>query len=176
MNEQTFSETQKFKQVWIWVLVTFVMGGALLYLWYGVYQQLYLGRPFGDHPASNVALVAGALFETIMCIVIVAILASIKMVVEAENDKIKIRFFPFKTMEILYGNIRNIRARDYSPLREFGGSGMRRSWNGTTKAFTLSGHRGVELTLRDGGQVMIGSQKADELADFLGSHLIQEAK
>jgi len=174
MNEQIFVETQKFKQVWIWVLVAVVMGGTLLFLWHGVYQQLYLGRTFGDHPSPNGALVIGVVFETVMCIVIASILGSIKLVVEAGPDRIKIRFFPFKTLEISLGNIREFQVRDYEPLKEFGGWGMLRSWDGKTKAFSMSGRRGVEVFLLDGNRVMIGSQRSEELGEVLKAHRVQE--
>ncbi|MBW8868301.1 MAG: hypothetical protein JF610_13410, partial [Acidobacteria bacterium] len=35
------------------------------------------------------------------------------------------------------------------------------------RAYSISGNRGVELTLADGRRVMIGSQRADELAAAL---------
>jgi len=174
MMTPTFSETQKFKQVWVWMLVGLVMGGSLLFLWYGVYEQVYLGHPFGDHPAPNGALVMGVVFETVMCIVIASILASIKLVVETRPDSIQVRFFPFKKLEISYGNIREFQVRDYQPLKEYGGWGMRRSWDGKTKAFNMSGRRGVELFLLDGSKVIIGSQKADELGEVLKGHRVQE--
>lgn len=174
MNTPTFSETQKFKQVWVWVLVGLVMGGALAFLWWGIYQQVYLGHPFGDHPRPDGALVLGVLFETFMCIVIAAVLGSIKMVVETGPDALQVRFFPFKKMEISYGNIREFQVRDYQPLKEFGGWGMRRSWDGKTKAFNMSGRRGVELFLLDGSRVMLGSLRADELGEVLKGHRVQE--
>ena len=59
------------------------------------------------------------------------------------------------------------RARTYSPLREYGGWGLR-GW-GTSRAYNVSGNRGVELTLQDGSSIMIGSQRADELAQAIVS-------
>ena len=55
-----------------------------------------------------------------------------------------------------------LEARTYSALREYGGWGIR-GWGGK-RAYNVSGNRGVELTLKDGHKVMIGSQRAEDLA------------
>ena len=40
-------------------------------------------------------------------------------------------------------------------------------------AYNVSGNQGVELTLRDGRQVMLGSQRPQELADAIAKGLAQ---
>jgi hypothetical protein len=55
--------------------------------------------------------------------------------------------------------------RTYEPMREFGGWGIR-SGNGG-RAFTFRGREGVQLELRSGKKVLIGSQQASGLAAAL---------
>ena len=43
-----------------------------------------------------------------------------------------------------------------------GGWGFR--WGSSGRAYNLRGNRGVQLTLADGGRLLLGSQRADELA------------
>lgn len=52
--------------------------------------------------------------------------------------------------------------RQYDPLREFGGWGIRKGKGGN--AFTLRGREGVQLEMRSGKKVLIGSQQAAGLA------------
>jgi hypothetical protein len=52
--------------------------------------------------------------------------------------------------------------RAYDPLREFGGWGIRKGKMG--QAFTFRGRDGVQLELRSGKRVLIGSQQAAGLA------------
>jgi hypothetical protein len=53
-------------------------------------------------------------------------------------------------------------ARIYNPLWDYGGWGIRTTHHG--QAFTMKGNEGVELVLRSGKRVLIGSERADQLA------------
>ncbi len=66
-------------------------------------------------------------------------------------------------------DIEKVEARTYKPLREYGGWGIRGLAN--HRAYNVSGSQGVELTLRDGRRILIGSQKAQELALAIQSQL-----
>ena len=61
-----FSETQRFRQIWILLLV----GLIALISWYSFFQQIILGMPFGNNPASDTAvaillLIFGILFPVL---------------------------------------------------------------------------------------------------------------
>ena len=47
-----FSEVQRFRQPWYWAIQI----PALAALAYIVFRQLVLGKPVGQHPASNTSL------------------------------------------------------------------------------------------------------------------------
>jgi hypothetical protein len=74
-----------------------------------------------------------------------------------------IRLFPFVKRAFSLSDIRHCEARTYSlAIGEYGGWGIRRSWrNGV--AYNMMGDRGVQLELKDGKKVLIGSQRAEEL-------------
>jgi hypothetical protein len=78
---------------------------------------------------------------------------------------VRIRFFPLATRTIERSAIGEIEARTYRPIREYGGWGLRFGRRG--RAYSISGDRGVELTLTDGRRVMIGSRRAEELAEAI---------
>ncbi len=48
-------------------------------------------------------------------------------------------------------------------MKEYGGWGVK-GWSKDKMAYNVSGDRGVELTLKDGRRIMLGSQRAEELA------------
>ena len=58
-------------------------------------------------------------------------------------------------------------ARTYRPILEYGGWGIRytmgRGW-----AYNVSGNQGVQLELASGKRILIGSQRAEELARAIG--------
>ncbi|MEL7233832.1 MAG: hypothetical protein AAGK74_05005, partial [Chloroflexota bacterium] len=71
--------------------------------------------------------------------------------------------------EIPLSDIESVTARDYKPLREYGGWGVRFREN--NRAYTVRGYQGVELQLKNGRQVMLGSEDADALARAISQRL-----
>lgn len=62
-------------------------------------------------------------------------------------------------------SIRHSEVRTYSPLKEYGGWGIRYGSNG--KAYNVSGNQGVQLEFRDGKRLLVGSQLPLELLNAL---------
>ena len=89
------------------------------------------------------------------------------------EGSIQIRYVPLTSRRIPFGEIERFEARTYSPIREYGGWGLR-GWGMDRRAYNVSGNRGVELTLRDGGRVMIGSQRSEELAQAIARGLVRD--
>ena len=44
-----FREVQRFRQVWLWVLLISIAAIELATFGYGIIQQIILGKPFGDN-------------------------------------------------------------------------------------------------------------------------------
>ena len=59
-------------------------------------------------------------------------------------------------------DITNIETHSFSPLKDFGGYGIR--INREMKAYFLTGNMGVKLTLSDGKRYLIGSDHPERLA------------
>lgn len=147
-----FRERQHFTQVWLWALLLLIAGVA----WWGAVQQLLLGIPFGNRPATDegmavIALVFGLLFPLFFAV--------LSLTVEVRADGIAYRFFPvhlgFRVIPVT--EIERLEACTYRPMREFGGWGIRRG-SGGWRAYTTGGDRGVRVYLRDGRKVLFGSR------------------
>jgi hypothetical protein len=69
---------------------------------------------------------------------------------------------PFANRTIAPAQIARWEARTYRPIRDYGGWGVRFGPRG--RAYNVSGNRGVEITLANGKRVLVGSQRADDLA------------
>lgn len=77
----------------------------------------------------------------------------------------------FGTLPILrktvpFSEIREIEPVRYSPLRDFGGWGIRFGLGGK-RAWTIRGNRAVRLTLSDGKRLYVGSPHPERLAEAL---------
>jgi hypothetical protein len=160
-----FREEQRFNQWWLYAMTGTVAVVATALFGYGMFQQLVRGQPWGDRPMSDTALaLLGPLF--ILLVWSVALLLRwISLQVEVRKSSVFIRFRPFVHREILFRDIRQCDARTYRPIREYGGWGIRAGRRGT--AYNVSGNRGVQLELVNSKPVLIGSQRAEELAQAI---------
>ena len=151
MDRTYFEEEQRFRQPWLLavVLVCFLVSISTLYLWWT------RGGLAAARPGTIIAVLAGfgvpALFWWARLLVIV------------EDNRLHVRFRPFLARwDIPVARISRFEATGYHPLLEYGGWGVR--WRpGRGRAYNVSGNRGVKLTLSDGEELLIGSQRAEEL-------------
>lgn len=164
-DEILFQENQKFNQWYIWILLLGVNG----LIAYGIIQQVILGKPFGDHPGSN-----GALLMVFGLTLLIGLLFfKLKLETVITRDGIYVKFFPFylKFKHYSWEEIQNLYVRKYNPIMEFGGWGLRGF--GRNRALNVSGNMGLQLELKEGKRLLIGTKKAEELADVI-KQLIQK--
>jgi hypothetical protein len=157
-----FREVQRLRQWWL-VLVAVGLAGLG---WVMFVQQIVRDRPFGDNPAPDWVVWLIWLLLGIGEPVFILWLA--RMVVEVRPDRITVRWIPFTKREIPLADVVAAEARTYRPIREYGGWGIR-GWSRRRMAYNVSGNRGVAIDLVDGRHVLIGSQRADELAVAIGT-------
>lgn len=156
-----FREEQRWRDV-VWVMV--LVFGLAATQWFAFFRQIVQGVPFGSNPGSDGLVIV---FWLLFGIGMPLFFLFLRLVVEVHPDTVVIRYAPLTTRAIPLRDIATVDARTYQPLREFGGWGIR-GWGGRI-AYNISGDRGVELTLVDGRRVLLGSQRADELAAAISS-------
>ena len=155
-----FTEVQRFRQWWVWVLVLFASGIA----WYGAIHQIVLKKPFGNNPAPDAVMI---MIWGIFGVFFPVLFYSLKLYTEVRYDGLYIRFFPlqFHSHKISYAEIKTYEIRTYSALKEYGGYGIRFGKNG--KAYNISGNMGVQFEFQNGKRLLIGTQKPEELIQAL---------
>jgi hypothetical protein len=156
-----FREEQTFRQWWMWLLV----GGLAALQWWGFVQQIVLGKPFGNKPAPDWMMV---ILWLAFGFGLPLLFLYMKLTVTVTDDAVDIQFRPLVRRTIPLSSIAHVEARTYAPLREYGGWGIRGGLRGK-RAYNVNGDRGVELTLADGRKVMVGSQRAGEMAQAIES-------
>lgn len=162
MRQQTpFHERQ---QLGTWVLA--LMGVVALVGVAMVVVQIGLNRPVGNHPMSNLGLV---LFVAVFLLVVPGLIIFVRLDVETEFDGVRVQFRPFVNRLIRYDEIASVEAVTYNPLLEYGGWGIRGF--GKKIAYNARGNRGVLVTLKNGGTVLLGSQEAESLEAAIRSGL-----
>ncbi len=159
-----FFEVQKQTQKWVWFLVMFL----LLLNVYAIFQQVILGIPFGNHPAPN----WGLFLITFLIILLVLALFVLRLETVINENGVSFRFFPFQKQfrQYSWNEIEKSYIRIYRPIKEYGGWGIRTSFIGDNgKAFNMSGNIGLQLELKNGKRILIGTQKGNEISRLLSS-------
>lgn len=160
-NEILFTERQKFKQWWLGIILLPING---LFL-FAVFQQVISRQQFGTKPISDVGLLLAAGLTTLMSV----LLLNIRLDTKIENDGIYLRFLPFHLSfrHYTWSLISKSFVRQYNPIGEYGGWGLRFGLFGKGKAFCVSGNKGLQLEFSDNKRLLIGTNKPDELTETL---------
>jgi hypothetical protein len=147
-----FEETQQFRQWWIW-LVIFL--SAVL-----PFSAAIIKTSDSDPLASTENII----FIVVMPIIIITFFLLLKLKTRIDSSGIHYQFRPIhlKQQTILWDDIATVEIRKYNPIREYGGWGIRETTkNG--KAFNVKGDVGLQLVLKNGKKILIGTQKAEEI-------------
>lgn len=82
-------------------------------------------------------------------------------------EGISYKFAPLaKARTIEWDDVEKAYVREFKPLREYGGWGIRYSF-GRGKAYYVKGNKGIQLELKNGKKVLLGTQNPGEAAQLL---------
>lgn len=146
-----FVEVQKMKQNRVAMVSMFLIPVALVGAIFAVNAQ-------GPDPGGVLPMVIGLL----VMIIVAVVYFLLNLTVSVDPDKLRIRFRPFTGEEIAYSEIESAEAVTYRPLRDYGGWGIRYGRGG--RALNVSGDKGVQLVMKGGERLLLGSLRPMELA------------
>lgn len=152
-----FQEKQQFRQWWIWLILIFVVGDGI---WVSV-KHLRAASGF------SMTEIATPLFMLLIPVAIFIFMFSIKLQTEIRPEGVYVRFFPIhKRLRFFsWAEMDQAYVRQYSPLGEYGGWGLRGL--GQNRALNISGNKGLQLVMKDGRRLLIGTRKPDDIAAVL---------
>ena len=164
-------EEQQFRQWWVWLFLSAVVIGTIAPFGPELVEDFREDKAWRELPREDKVGVVVVTSSIALALGVMALFWALKLVTEVREDGVYVRFFPlhlsFKRIDP--GDLVTCEAVTYSPLGEFGGWGIR--WGRRSRAYNVSGNRGVRLTFADGKSLVIGSQEAQELAGAIGSML-----
>ena len=158
-----FAERQRFRHWFIWLLIT---PGPISLVW--VIIALLTNNPIvGDAVIAFVLLA----FAVVCGIGLPLFMYTIGLDTEVRETGVYIKFKPFhrKWIPLNFEDIFKVEAVTYSPIKEYGGWGIRYGRKG--KAYNVSGNKGLFVTLRNGRNIMIGSGNHEELYNLVSGRL-----
>jgi len=170
MTKVFFREEQQFRQPWIWmIIIPIIMGGLFLFA-FGFNKQLLQGEPFGDNPMPDAGLIITGVFSILMMVGLTFLFYNMKLVVEIRRDGLYFRYPPMinKFKKISKEEIEKIEVRQYKPIKEYGGWGIKTGAKNYGKAYNVRGNIGLQLHLKNGNKILFGTQRKDAIRDAAG--------
>jgi len=154
-----FTEVQRYRQTWIWVLLGAILGTLIFLGILQILQRQASATPWLPTPAL---LFIGGIWGGLVLLAYKA-----RLFVEINEQGVKFQLFPFQwtVRNIAWEDIDEMYVRKYDGLAEYGGRGMR--YGPVGKAYTVSGRYGLQLQLIDDQQILIGTQRPAELEELI---------
>ena len=151
-----FKESQKIRHFWIW-LALIVLSAASLFFFYNIYYYSFT-ETTSDYVFN--------IFLPSLPFLIIILLLIIRLDTEVSQSGIYYQYFPFqlKRRKIEWSEIERAYVRQYHPIEEYGGYGIR----GITKknrAYFISGKFGLQILFKNRNRLLIGTQKSIELEE-----------
>lgn len=155
---KVFKEEQRFTQLWLIILMA-----ASIIVPIALFIQEYLKE---GSTISNLDLL---LFLSLM-IGSALLIFIFKLTTRIDEKGIHYQFFPFhlKLKLIAWQDITNAYIRNYDPIGDYGGWGLKGGWSKSKgKAINVSGDIGIQLELKTGKKLLIGTNKKEEATQVL---------
>ena len=168
-------EEQDFRSSWIIFPIILGILTMIIVMSVGLYQQIGLGKPWGDEPMSDNGLIITSVTSVITILVVAFIVLNMRLITEIRQDGFYYRFPVLLNKErcISPGSIDRFEVGKYHPLRDFGGWGIRiRPFRG--RAYSIKGNQGVTFYLKNGKKVLFGTQRPAELRQAIEKMLNQQ--
>lgn len=148
-EKPVFAEEQNFDQIWLWAIMGIQMVVVMIPL-------LLSGQSWGTIATAFLAVMLG-----------MVLLGALKLNtwMDADGVHYKMKVFHWKVQTIPWEEIDQIHVRKYSPIKEYGGWGIKYGSGG--KAFNVRGDYGIQIVKKDGKRILIGTQKPEEAGQFL---------
>jgi hypothetical protein len=155
-SERLYYEEQSFQPARMKILTAILPAGMLLL----TILQAGFGVKWGRQ--SNGSLIGWTIFLWLVYFR----LMMVNLVTEVRPGELRVRMRGlWRSRKIPLTTIASANVVSFDPVRDWGGFGIRTTRRG--RAYIARGSEGVELRLRDGTMILVGSARAAELARLI---------
>ena len=155
MRRAYFNEIQRFRQWWVYLVIVLSIAS------WGYALIASINSPDTEKAMPDLSLILTGLIPLLL----VLLLVYLNLYTRIRNDGIYFRFKPlqWKEKHIKPEEIERYEIRKYRPMIEYGGWGIRQGGKKYGKAYNVSGNVGLQLYLKNGKRILIGTQKPREI-------------
>ena len=157
-----FKEEQRFTQTWLIVIIVISL----------IVPLAIILKEIDKSSASEIIISIGTI------ILASGLIFLFKLSTRIDEKGIHYKFFPFhlKFKTVVWNDIENAYIRTYDAISEYGGWGIRGGalwYKAKGKAINISGNIGIQLELKDGKKLLIGTNKKEQAQDVLSTYKTQ---
>jgi hypothetical protein len=140
---------------------------------WGMIAQLALDRPWGSEPISDTALMIFGTVSIMFAAVLGAGVMFLRMSTRVASSVLVVRFWGISVRSVLLEDIVDCEVVNVNSLRQLGGWGIRwRRGHGWT--YNVASGDAVRIVLNRGGRLVVGSQRAVELASAISEGSVND--
>lgn len=153
MNDQLFRERTFFYRNWlIWAVLILVL------------TILVFTNANADRSPEEAKAI---LWTSVVVFGVIASVMFINLQVNIDSEGIRWRLLPFiRWKKAQWDEIKSISLVRYNPLFQYGGWGIRYSFR-KGWAYNIAGNKGLEITKKDGKQVLLGTMSEDQCSELI---------
>ena len=160
---KVFTEKQKFNQSFVYI-------GISICLIIVVFTIIYEWKRFANESlGEQIAAIMGL----IIILLVIVLFTLLKLETKIDEYGVKYKFYPFHRSfkYISWSSIAKCYIREYSPILEYGGWGIKSSFKKNIgNSYTTRGSIGLQLVLKNGKKILIGTQKKEQLVRALATY------
>ena len=159
---KVFKEEQRFTQTWLIVLLAFSLIVPIV-----IIIKEIMTEDIIVSIKQNIVII----FALIIAITPIFFF---KLTTRIDEKGVYYQFFPFhfSLKLISWNEISKAYIRTYNPISDYGGWGLKGGWSKSKgKALNVSGDIGMQLVLKNGKKLLIGTKKSDEIKQVLKTYL-----
>jgi hypothetical protein len=140
---------------------------------WGMVAQLALDRPWGSGSMSDTGLMIFGTVSILFTAVLGGGVMFLRMSTRVANSALMVRFWGIRVRSVLLEEIVDCEVVSVNSLRQSGGWGIRwRRGHGWT--YNVASGDAVRIVLSRGGRLVIGSQRAEELASVISEGSVSD--
>lgn len=165
---KVYKEIQRFSQWWLIILLAIV----LVLILNGLIKEIRVSEE-DKFKLTSIIVTGFITFCTYLLIF------SMKLETRIDETGIAYQFFPFhlKPKLISWKGLTKSYVRKYSPIKEYGGWGFRGlirikmfGIGNEGKAYNMKGNIGIQLVLKNGDEILIGTQEQNDVERVLATY------
>ena len=158
-------EVQYIRQKFIIALVAFAALLPLSFFIIGLISQIGYGIEFGDKPMSDKELIICTVISAIFALFVLMLFKFSNLTIEVKTDGFYYQYFPFhlSVKKIEKTIVKSATIRNFRPIAEYGGWGIRYGFGKRGKGYVVSGNTGVQFILNNDKKVFFSTIEPEKM-------------